>query len=1195
MTRMAWLGVAASLLGALVLAVVIWVAGPLIGVGDVRPFEGALVRASIILILFLVVGGLVAWRIVARRRAQAKIEAAMTETAAPKGVDDDTPVLNEKMRDALATLKNAKLGGANALYDLPWYLIIGPPGAGKTTALVNSGLKFPLAGDGAVRAVQGVGGTRYCDWWFTDQAVLIDTAGRYTTQDSDAAADRQSWLSFLKLLGANRPKQPINGVLVAISVQDVMNMSPAEVNAHADAIRKRLSELQEELKIDFPVYALFTKMDLVSGFLQYFADLDEVKRGAVWGATFPGGDRKANYVTKVPEEIDLLIQRLTERMPERLQDEPDLRARAQLFGFPAQIGAIRKPVSDFLARIFEPTRYQTSAALRGFYFTSGTQEGTPFDAVIGALQKSYGVESLGASAFSGVGKSFFLHDLLADVVFGEAGWVSKNIAAVRRAFALRMAAFALIALATAGIVGLWWMSYSRNRALIADTEQGVDAYAKAAEPLVKENNVADPDVRPVYELIDGLPKLPEGYLHRAESTPTGETFGLSQRDRLQDSSIGIYRDALERLYRPRLVLGLEQQLQKNIADPVYVYEALKVYLMLGGKAPSVDRGLIVNWFQQDWEQRQFPGAPYAEGRALLKAHLEAMLDLGAGETPRVQLNGPLVEQAQATLARMAVATRAYTLLKTEAHNEPISDWVASQHGGQDLGLVFQAANGSSLDSVRVPAFFTYAGFYKALLGHMTSIAAQLEKENWVLGPAGEQAAVKTQYEGLFPSIIDLYGKDFLDAWNVALGNLQLKPLLADKPKYLALSAASAPTSPIKLLFESVRDETALTRDRKLPGDAAKAAATDEAGKQAEAKGLNAAESVLGTSAREVVEAALKAQRRAGDAPAETPGASIENNFKPFQLLLEGDPGSRPIDALLANLNELYKQLTLAATNPTQAEAARGQADVEVASLRSNVSRLPQPLAGMMDKVVKDAASDVQAANIADLAGSMASEVTGPCQKIVTGNYPFVAGSDKDTPLADFARVFAPNGIIDKFFNTSVAPLVNTTGKTWVWKPNPNLPKKLSDKTLAAFQTASEIRDAFFPTGGGLPNLTFEVKPTSLSPDAQSAVLTVNGTAIPATSGQPPQAVNLQWPGAGAGAASIAFLPDLPDRKSTLDRSGPWALFRLVDKSGPTPHGNVVSVNFVAGGRFAAYQFTSATAVNPLSMPSLHSFQCPNGL
>ena len=88
--------------------------------------------------------------------------------------------------------------------------------------------------------------------------------------------------------------------------------------------------------------------------------------------------------------------------------------------------------------------------------------------------------------------------------------------------------------------------------------------------------------------------------------------------------------------RPRLILSLEQQIQKNIDNPTFVYEALKVYLMLGGKAPSVDKNLIVSWFARDWEERAFPGAPYAEGRALLRAHLEAMLDMddGAGEKGR---------------------------------------------------------------------------------------------------------------------------------------------------------------------------------------------------------------------------------------------------------------------------------------------------------------------------------------------------------------------------------------------------------------------------------------------------------------------------------------------------------------------------------------------------------------------------------
>ena len=148
-------------------------------------------------------------------------------------------------------------------------------------------------------------------------------------------------------------------------------------------------------------------MDLVIGFTQYFADLDEAKRQVVWGATFQGADKKANNVGKVPEEIDLLMQRISERMAERLQEEPDLRSRAMLFGFPAQLGAIRKPIADFLNRIFEPTRYQTTATLRGFYFTSGTQEGTPFDALIGALQKSYGVETFGAAGFSGAGQELF--------------------------------------------------------------------------------------------------------------------------------------------------------------------------------------------------------------------------------------------------------------------------------------------------------------------------------------------------------------------------------------------------------------------------------------------------------------------------------------------------------------------------------------------------------------------------------------------------------------------------------------------------------------------------------------------------------------------------------------------------------------------------------------------------------------------
>ncbi len=125
--------------------------------------------------------------------------------------------LRDKLRQALVKLRKSKPGRKH-LYELPWYVMIGPPGAGKTTAIVNSGLQFPLADDMGKGAIGGVGGTRNCDWWFTENAVLIDTAGRYTTQESDAVHDNGAWLGFLNLLKKHRSRQPINGAIVAISL-----------------------------------------------------------------------------------------------------------------------------------------------------------------------------------------------------------------------------------------------------------------------------------------------------------------------------------------------------------------------------------------------------------------------------------------------------------------------------------------------------------------------------------------------------------------------------------------------------------------------------------------------------------------------------------------------------------------------------------------------------------------------------------------------------------------------------------------------------------------------------------------------------------------------------------------------------------------------------------------------------------------
>src|SRR6185312_10048002 len=116
------------------------------------------------------------------------------------------------------------------------------------TALLNSGLSFPLAAEMGQK-VAGFGGTRLCDWWFTDDAVLIDTAGRYTTQDSNAAVDRAGWHAFLDMLRRTRPRQPLNGVIVAIALSEIAEAPAQERTAHAREIRARIKELESRLGV----------------------------------------------------------------------------------------------------------------------------------------------------------------------------------------------------------------------------------------------------------------------------------------------------------------------------------------------------------------------------------------------------------------------------------------------------------------------------------------------------------------------------------------------------------------------------------------------------------------------------------------------------------------------------------------------------------------------------------------------------------------------------------------------------------------------------------------------------------------------------------------------------------------------------------------------------------------------------------
>src|SRR5690606_23333536 len=162
-----------------------------------------------------------------------------------------------------------------------------------------------------------------------------------------------------------------------------------------------------------------------------------------------------------------------------------------------------------------------------------------------------------------------------------------------RAALVRYGSFAAIGLAAVALLAAWGVSFATNRALIATTDRAVEQYRVNANEYLTAASVSDTELENVVGHLQTLRDLPVGYETRNAPTPLRDTFGLSQRGRLLSASETTYRRALERMFRSRLILQLERTIEASMNDPLELYEPLKVYLMLGGKAPKVDEELIV--------------------------------------------------------------------------------------------------------------------------------------------------------------------------------------------------------------------------------------------------------------------------------------------------------------------------------------------------------------------------------------------------------------------------------------------------------------------------------------------------------------------------------------------------------------------------------------------------------------------------
>ncbi|WP_156256982.1 type VI secretion system membrane subunit TssM, partial [Sandarakinorhabdus oryzae] len=740
-------------------------------------------RWWLIALVWLVFGGVAGWRWWKQRKA----DAALTEAIA-KPADLEGEAMAAKMRSALDQVKGQ---GKGALYNKPWYVIIGPPGAGKTTLIQKSGLR--LLTD---EATAGVGGTRNCDWWFTDEAVLIDTAGRYTSQDSSASEDASGWRKFLGTLKKARPLQPLNGVIVAIGLDELGKANAEGLERHIVTLRARIAELSRELGLELPVYVLFTKADLLVGFTEFFDDLSVEGRRAVIGHTLPlVADRPSQ--ASLAAGYDDAVQALADRLPNRLQNEGDPVRRGAAFTLPARFIDLRARLIRLLDGVFgegaTKTPHAAAARLRGFYFTSGVQQGTPFDRLLGSLSATIGQ---GQRARPSNPRAFFVNRLLAEVIIPEAGLAGPDMARRKRNRVLQLAAAGAGGVVALGLAGALVYSFINNRG-------GQDATLASAEAIKGGQTALDPGDRvslsaslaEPLDVLDALrDRLPYGVAPAADP-PLSQRFGL-YRTSLADESARAYRDGLQRYLLPRLIVASESALRAAGDDPVAVYEPLKVYLMLGNRAGARrDNGYILQWLENDLAAREFPGEENAPTRRRILSHARALLaDEGrfGRQLTGGLLDGPLVEATQGIVAAMSPEQRALALLKQQVGGD------AWRMVGNALlpGEAQAFANPSELESLSVPYLFTKAGFQKGFAANLATIRDALDKDRWMLGSsAAAQVPLNMGQLGA------LYADEYVRRWQTVLKAPQPGDYASDTTALARL--ANKGTSPLKKISDQV--------------------------------------------------------------------------------------------------------------------------------------------------------------------------------------------------------------------------------------------------------------------------------------------------------------------------------------------------------------------------------------------------------
>ena len=1133
--RRAWVW---TLLLIMVTALLVWFVGPLLAIDDYRFWASP--TARLLTVCALLLGWGLGMVFVSSRAAAngPELEAGIAPQRLLRQarVDEERRELHARFKEATKTASLHSGQSGRRHNDLPWYLLIGPPASGKTTLLACSGLERAMDQPG-----DNASATRYCDWYVSDQAVLIDTAGRYLTQ-TDAEIDGSAWDVLLERLRKRRRQRPLSGVLVTVPVETLRYGSEDQVITLACQIRGRLQEMQRRLHSGVPTYLVLSKTDTVPGFNEFFDSLTREESDQVLGASFSQNQRGADS-TVLRDELEVLLHRLNSQVILRMHLERDLQRRSHILDFPRQLGLINTNLRLLMEKAFTGN----AGPLRGFYLTSAQ----PNPATVSSTGGNAGLHGIKLD-----GRSRFIQPLLNRVIFPESNLAGPDQREHSR-LQWGQRALYLGALSTLGLFGMTWTSgFATNHDRLEQLRTLAQQWAQQHIALKP-----DDDLAAVLASLDTRFEATRVFPRR-EEVPLHERTGLYQGEKSRLTVVDAYRRELQEQLLPRVTQMLEEHIRGNLDNREHLLNSLRAYLMLNVQERR-DGSWLKDRLAHDWSLR------YAGNTALqngLNGHFERLLAL-----PFMQgLDEALVVQAREVLRSESLAVVVYRMLSEQARHLP--QYRLSQHLG---------AHGSLLvgtDQV-IPGFYTRQGYEQYFSVQGTALVSELLRDNWVLGE-GTGLSGK-ELRRLMIELEQLYFSDYADHWSEAVGKVALQTLSNTREGAEQLAGLTSARSPILQMLMLVRENTRI---------------------QTVAERIDGVTPIIAGEGTAAQLAAATRKVTGSDGLPDTPLKSLQRRFEPLHRLLEADGGpSADLLQTLRALDEVQLQLASLARASSSEQAAFELARSRMAGKRDALSNLleasghlPRPVATWFNVLTEDSWRLVLNDAYSFVNQRYQNELYGFYGKAINKRYPFSAHSASDVAINDFREFFKDQGIVDRFFERYLQAFVSGAPGHYRLRSIDGQSLPMSRVLLDQMAAAHTIRQGFFAENPAEPQVHFRLEPYTLDPVVSRSEFRFGEKVLEYRHG-PILPVAFTWPSDGQNGRASLLLEGLVERGVGIEKNtGPWSLFRLFDlmQTEYLTGRDVRVLKAELGGLRANYLLTSQRTPNPFDMRVLRTFRLP---